>query len=61
MVGPEAGAQTQQLKELVLRCRVDSAEQELIRSIAKKWHPRICITKLDRSMMDVPLPNEAAS
>ena len=48
------------LKELVLGCLVDSADQELVSSIAKKWHPRIHVTKLNRSMMDVPLPIEAA-
>lgn len=48
------------LKELVLGCRIESEDQELVSSIAKKWHPRIRVTKLDRSMMDVPLPDEAA-
>jgi hypothetical protein len=47
------------LKELVFGCLVDLTDQELVRSIAKKWHPRIRITKLNRSMMDVPLPVEA--
>lgn len=48
------------LKELVLGCLVETADQELVSNIAKKWHPRIRITKLDRSMMDVPLPIDAA-
>jgi hypothetical protein len=34
-------------------------DQELVRSIAKKWHPRVRITTLNRSMMDVTLPVEA--
>ena len=48
------------LKELVLGCLIDEADQELVSSVAKKWHPRIRVTKLNRSMMDVPLPNEGA-
>jgi hypothetical protein len=47
------------LKEIVLGCLVDFADQKLVSSIAKKWHPRIRITKLNRSMMDVPFPVEA--
>lgn len=44
------------LKELVLGCLVGPDDQELVGSIARKWHPRIRITKLERSMMDAPLP-----
>jgi hypothetical protein len=46
------------LKEVVLGCLVDPADEELVRRIARKWHPRIRITRLNRSMMDVPLPAE---
>jgi hypothetical protein len=49
------------LRELVFGCRADPADQKLITSIAKKWHPRVRITKLNRSMVDVPLPGETAS
>jgi hypothetical protein len=46
------------LKELAFGCRVDPADQKLVTSIAMKWHPRIRITKLNRSLVDVPLPDE---
>jgi len=46
------------LKELVFGCRVDFADQKLVTNFAKKWHPRIRITKVNRSMMDVPLLEE---
>lgn len=46
------------IKELVLGCLIDPTDQELICSVAKKWLPKIRVTKLNRSMMDVPLPPE---
>jgi len=46
------------LKELVFGCRVDFADQKLVTNFAKKWHPRIRITRVNRSMMDVPLLEE---
>jgi len=47
------------IRELVLGCLIEPADQELVCTIAKKWQPRIRITKLNRSKMDVPLPAEA--
>ena len=46
------------LKELVLGCLIDQSDQDLVISIARKWHSSIRITKLNRSMMDVPLAVE---
>lgn len=43
------------IKELVLGCLIDPLDQALICALAKKWHPRVKLTKLNRSMMDVPL------
>lgn len=42
------------LSELVLGCMIDPADAALISDIAKRWHPRIKITKLDRSVLDNP-------
>lgn len=44
------------VKELVLGCLITPNDQELVTTLARRWHPKIRITKLDRSMMDVPLP-----
>jgi hypothetical protein len=44
----------------VLGCLIDAADQELVSSIARKWHPRTRVTNLNRSMIDVPLAIEAA-
>jgi hypothetical protein len=45
------------IKELVLGCQIDPLDQELICALVKKWHPKVKLTKLNRSMMDVPLPS----
>jgi len=47
------------IKELVLGCLIEPTDQELVCTIAKKCQPKIRITKLNRSMMDFPLPAEA--
>jgi len=41
--------------ELVLGCLIDRPDEGPIVGPAKKWHPRISVKKLDRSMLDVPL------
>src|SRR5262245_27062551 len=43
------------IKELVLGCLVEPLDQELICALVKKWHPKVKLTKSNRSMMDVPL------
>lgn len=46
--------------ELVLGCLIDPADEQLVTSVARKWHPRIRVTKLNRSMMDKPLAVDTA-
>jgi len=42
------------LKELILGCRISAADEELIRALALKWHPRIRISKVDAGSLDHP-------
>jgi len=42
------------LVELILGCNISPADQELITAVARRWHPRIRIAKLDRSLLDHP-------
>jgi len=44
--------------ELVLGCLIEPDDEKLVVSIAKKWHPKVKIIKLNRSMMDKPLAVE---
>jgi hypothetical protein len=42
------------LTELVLGCNISPTDQELITAVARRWHPRIRVTKLNRSSLDRP-------
>lgn len=42
------------LKNLILGCRISPADEELIRALASKWHPRLKISKIDASQLDHP-------
>ena len=42
------------LSELVLGCMIEPADAKLISALARKWHPRIRISKLNRSKLDKP-------
>jgi len=46
------------LKELMLGCNISREDQELITTLARRWHPRISVTKLERSSLDYPLAVE---
>ena len=42
------------ISELVLGCLIEPADEALISNIARRWHPRIRISKVDRSTLDKP-------
>jgi hypothetical protein len=42
------------LKELVFGCRISAADEELLRELVKKWHPKIRISKVDVALLDHP-------
>jgi hypothetical protein len=42
------------LTELVLGCNISPMDQKLITAVARRWHPRIKVKKLDRSSLDHP-------
>jgi hypothetical protein len=46
------------IKELILGCNISQEDQELITVVARRWHPKISVTKLQRSSLDHPLPDE---
>ena len=43
-----------QLEELVLGYNISREDRELITSLARKWHPEIKITKIDKDALDHP-------
>lgn len=42
------------LTELVLGCNISKLDEELITTVARRWHPRITVSKLERSSLDMP-------
>ena len=42
------------ISELVLGCLITPADEALISQVARRWHPRIRITKLRRTSLDEP-------
>jgi hypothetical protein len=42
------------LKKLVLGHRISAADEELLRALVLKWHPKIQITKINRAALDHP-------
>ena len=42
------------LTEILLGCNISAQDSKLVSAIARKWHPRIRITKIDRSTLDRP-------
>jgi len=42
------------LSELVLGCMIEPADEALISTVARRWHPRLRISKVDRSTLDEP-------
>ena len=42
------------LVEILLGCNISSADELLLTSVARKWHPRIRITKVRRESLDEP-------
>jgi hypothetical protein len=42
------------LKELVFGCRTSREDEELLRALVLKWHPRIRVTRVDEAALDKP-------
>jgi hypothetical protein len=42
------------LTELVLGCNISPEDQKLITAVARRWHPRIRVRKLNQSSLDHP-------
>ena len=42
------------LVEVLLGCNIANTDEELIRTLIRKWHPRLKITKVNRSALDEP-------
>jgi hypothetical protein len=42
------------LTEILLGCNISDIDRELLTTVARKWHPKIKITKVQRSSLDEP-------
>ena len=42
------------LVELLLGCNIAKADEDMLTVVARKWHPRLKIAKLERSSLDEP-------
>ncbi len=42
------------LKEVLLGCKISTADASLVTTVVRKWHPKIKITRVDPSTLDEP-------